>query len=431
MDDLRRRFASLDAIAVPDLRPAIDRRAAALAGPLTGAPVVGGRTLWQGAQRGASAPSFAGIPMLLVVGLLIAALITVVAVGAGWFRLRTTVLPSTQLPHASAPATPVPSAASRNGLIAYSICPASDPEAVGGCVNRIWLMNADGSGARELLPNEPGSQLPIAWLPDGSLVYQTQSAADAGRWSFRTADAAGSSTAAWPIESLCPVDAPTCRATAREGAYSAAGNRLAYTTWVPCVDTTVEGCRWQDGTITVLDIATGRVTPLEASRIPGPLQCCDGYYHPTWSPDGTRLAFATPPFTPWVIDVDGSNAHRLNVSGPFGTEPWWSPDGSTIGSEICGTQPTLYLIGPGGGGARTVEFDGCDFHWTLDGRIVFSGYPSPTGLWVMDADGGNLRRLDDSVAALTEAGCLICPLPPSIGPVNGYGLWQPVAEAQP
>jgi hypothetical protein len=293
-------------------------------------------------------------------------------------------------------------------------------------------MNADGSGARELLPNEPGSQFPIAWLPNGSLLFQSQSAADGGvGGTFRMTDGAGASTPAWPIESLCPVEAPTCLVTARDGAYSPDGNQLAYTTWVRCTDTTAEGCRLQDGTITVLDIATGRVTLLEASRIAGPLKCCDFYYHPTWSPDGTRLAFAMPPLTTFVINADGSNSHRLGAPGESGTSPWWSPDGSAISSVMCGSQPTLYLVQPDGGGARTVQFNGCDFHWTLDGRIVFSDYPTPTGLWVMDADGGNLRRLDDSVSALTEAGCVICPLPPSSGPVNGNGLWQPVVEDQP
>jgi hypothetical protein len=46
------------------------------------------------------------------------------------------------------------------------------------------------------------------------------------------------------------------------------------------------------------------------------------------------------------------------------------------------------------------------------------------------AEAGDAQRLDDPVSTLTEAGCLICPLPPSIGPVNGNGLWQPAQEDQ-
>ena len=47
--------------------------------------------------------------------------------------------------------------------------PASSPTRLG---DRIWVVNADGTDAHELLPNVPGSQSPLAWSGDGSrLLY--------------------------------------------------------------------------------------------------------------------------------------------------------------------------------------------------------------------------------------------------------------------
>ena len=58
-------------------------------------------------------------------------------------------------------------------------------------------------------------------------------------------------------------------------------------------------------------------------------------YHPTWSPDGERIAFVrgeVPPGGPgklWVIDAEGSNPHVL-LDTPLAMFPTWSPDGARI-----------------------------------------------------------------------------------------------------
>jgi Tol biopolymer transport system component len=296
------------------------------------------------------------------------------------------------------------------------------------------VVNNDGTGARELRPDEPGSQYPIAWSPDGSkLLYSSEA------WGNDLAitDAAGSAPEVLPNDSLCPVAAQDCHASLSNVAFSPDGGRLAYAIFTdvdpsasPCGD---GGCELADGTIAVFEIATGRVTRLDASEISGPLKCCDGYYAPSWSADGTRLAFAKPPLTSFTISVDGSDLRRLVPvgEGASGTAPLWSPDGSTIASMVCGTRPAIYLVQPDGGDLRTLEEDACDLQWTRDGRIVFSRSDDPSlSNWIMDADGGNVRRLDDTIAALTAAGCIVC----RVGDVDRFArmaLWQPVTTDQP
>jgi len=429
MDDFRRRFASLDAVAVPDLAAEIDRRTAALAVG-TVFPVAGRTTRRSTVTPGRAGwgRRFAAVPVLLV-ALLLVALIATLALGGGWW-LRSIVPPptsSTTLAPSALPsvdASPSRSTPPRLGVIAYAVCSRPDPQGSTPCGGdwRIWVVNADGTGAHELLPDEPGSQQPITWSPDGSkLLYSS----DALGEDLAMTDAAGSEPEVLPNESLCPIEATNCHASLGSIRFSPDGARLAY-----AIFTRADGsgcCGLDDGVIAVREMATARVTTLDASRIPGPLQCCDGYYAPSWSADGTRLAFAMPPLASFTIEVDGSDLRRITPAGEYGTAPKWSPDGAAIATSLGGSTPVIYAVGPAGGDVRTVARDASDPEWTLEGRLVFT---RSGGNWIMDADGGSVRRLDDTIAALTAAGCMVCAIRDGDRLV-GPGLWQPVPGIQP
>jgi Tol biopolymer transport system component len=398
MDDLRRRFRSLDALVAPDLGAEIERRLP----PGRLDPVVAGRTSLRRPFRPLSA--------LLVTALLLVALVAALLMGAGrWLRSTVTV----------------PSAAPRAGLIAYTVCDRFEPTDPSGCAGdpRIWVMDFDGTGARELRPGEPGSQTLLGWSPDGSrLLYRSDALGD----DFGLTDATGTEPERLSLRALCPAEAPTCRVSTGQVAFSPDGSRLAYAIFTGTEDP-------GDGTIAVFELATGRVTVLTASRIAGPRQCCDGYYTPSWSADGTRLAFAMPPLTSFTIAADGSDLRALgSLAARVGTEPRWSPDGSRIATVECG-DPTIYVSRPDGSDIRSFNADACEFHWTLDGRLAVtrpylrSAGDPPPGTWILDPESGGLERVDDTVAALTAAGCLVCPLPAGDGRVIGDGFWQPAA----
>jgi TolB protein len=137
------------------------------------------------------------------------------------------------------------------------------------------------------------------------------------------------------------------------------------------------------------------------TNVSGSHQDCD----PEWSPDGTQLVVTTSAsHGAFVVtmDVDGSNRMRLTR----GFEPDWSPDGSTIVFVQPGDETDVATIAADGTGLTDLTFTSNRSEsfpaYSPDGTaIVFSQnrtaeLSSPSDLWTMDADGLNLLQLTDT-----------------------------------
>jgi Tol biopolymer transport system component len=375
-----------------------------------------------------------------------------IAAGSGLMRLTAVVPPVPPLPSQAAEfMTPAPTPSATvvpeptPGVVAYTVREGGPP-GDGMAPSRIWLVNADGSGAHEFLADVPGDQEILGWSPDGSrLLYLVprgggiEHAADV----FAT-DAAGSVP-----ELICAADAGQCPDV---GSLSPDGSRLAYVI--------TEGPRATAiSTIAILDLSTMQVTKLDSTRTTGARLCDsaarDRLSTPGWSPDGTRLVFAREGIigktrdgacrasTVLVVNVDGSGLLEITSPDMLAYGPSWSPDGARIVFDGDERKPTtalwatdLYTIRPDGTDMRRLTTDGLTgwAGWTRNGQIVFGHSLSGgffAGVRLMNTDGtGDVQIDENTVADLTAVGCTICPYAPA-GPGAAAGggprlaYWQP------
>jgi Tol biopolymer transport system component len=149
-----------------------------------------------------------------------------------------------------------------------------------------------------------------------------------------------------------------------------------------------------------------------------------------FSVDGSRLAYWSQASTagPWdlvVVDADGSNPVTVasGILEPTGVAPSWSPDGATIAfsartasaegsscpghgsqnGDFCSSR--IFLAPADGSGARQVgdpDMDARSPDFSPDGNTIAFGGGNATfnfgvHLYLMDADGSNVRQLSDVI----------------------------------
>ena len=482
MDDLRRRFATLDGVRAPDLWDAIGTRAADLGPVATVTPV---RQAVLRSRRSAGRPlivllAAAAVLVILVAGALL--------VGSGPVKRPAVVPPAastligpTMDPSSTPTANPTTSATppSPVRLVAYTV---SEP--IKDCqrplrslcsVERVWVVNVDGTGAHEL-PQDAVRGV-LGWTRDGSRIMYSDNG------NLAMTDATGSmieivpnrpwcpsgdkradceitfveggaatSPLLVPDRTLCPAQVrdDNCQADIEEGiAVSPDGTRIAYVI--------SEGRELDLSTVVTYDLSSGRVTRLQSTRSRGDFQCrtsaSEGVNgQPAWSPDGTKLTFERQVIGPlrnggcqatvYAVDADGSNLVQLVPERMVALAPSWSPDGTRIAFHSATPEPTypsdgaakadIYTIRPDGHDLRQLTDDGTSVfaRWTSDGRIVYTHLQSLSDAggtaetWIMDADGGNrIQVADIDLKAMTALGCTVCPF--TSGGQSGLGYWQP------
>jgi len=125
-------------------------------------------------------------------------------------------------------------------------------------------------------------------------------------------------------------------------------------------------------------------------------------FWPTWSPDGTKLAFiserADGTASLHTIKPDGSAVRRLTHT-INAYMPTWSPDGARI-AFLCRGSSVICLIDPNGGNLfdLTADYDiiGTLPRWMPNNeQLIFEvdNASIRNGIYVIHADGSNLRRL--------------------------------------
>ncbi len=242
----------------------------------------------------------------------------------------------------------------------------------------LYLMNGDGSEVRRLMQPPSGlspSQRPRkdmpAWSADYTMVAYVSSPGDQGGIYVVGADGHGSHLVLdrGQLKGLSALS------------WSPSGSEIAFEAYnfgeVPANQVNRE--------IYVLDLQTG--TYRNITNDPADDE------HPSWSPDGSRLIFASSRQGGgvFVMAADGSGVTRL----ASGASPDWSPDGSRI---VYGLDGEIFTMNADGSGQTQLTVSpGRDIspNWSPDGSmIVFdSERDGNEEIYVMNADGSNQTRL--------------------------------------
>jgi WD40 repeat protein len=161
-----------------------------------------------------------------------------------------------------------------------------------------------------------------------------------------------------------------------------------------------------DGSRLAFDVQVGGDTEIYVVDADGSnlskLTSTDGWnFLPAWSPDGSRIAYVHASKSNhdiWLMNADGSNPVRLTHDPDFDLNPTWSPDAGRLAFESNRTgSPEIYVMNVDGSNVSKLTdapgFDGSPA-WSPDGRrIAFVSDRDGPGVYLMESDGTGIRKL--------------------------------------
>ncbi|MBZ0275153.1 MAG: DPP IV N-terminal domain-containing protein [Anaerolineae bacterium] len=232
-----------------------------------------------------------------------------------------------------------------------------------------YLMDADGANLHRLL--ETGNSFGAVWSPDGRLIAFIKEEDDNDN--VYVMDADGSNPRRL-------TDGPSISLSL---AWSPDSQQIAFVSYR-------DRNPQFNYDIYVVDVDTAELHRLTQEPV---LE-----QYPEWSPDGRFITFTQQGShygeDIYIMNADGSDRHLL-VDDAWGLSPVWSHDGLHIAFyNTLGRNSGIYVMDADGSNVRHLVTNlAVDPAWSPDDRTL--AYVSNGGIWVMDADGSNRLRLTD------------------------------------
>ncbi|MDD3732014.1 MAG: DPP IV N-terminal domain-containing protein, partial [candidate division Zixibacteria bacterium] len=125
-------------------------------------------------------------------------------------------------------------------------------------------------------------------------------------------------------------------------------------------------------------------------------------FHPAWSPDGSKIVFASlrsGNADIWLVPVDGGTPVQITDNPDAEHHPQWSPDSkSIIFTSIQGEDADICIVPAVGGPVKKLvagpSFDDCAY-FSHDGSMIVykSRREGNSELWIARSDGSQPRHL--------------------------------------
>jgi len=203
----------------------------------------------------------------------------------------------------------------QNRLIAFtgSAKPALSAAQAESRTGRIWIIDADGKNAREVVPTGvSGVVFYPSWFPDGHQL----AVVDALELAIKRVDSSGGAAVALTRRDEVLTGMPSVSPDGR---------------WIAFAGQANTGQRYDQlqNSIWLLDVSAGAVRRLESTPAQGRA--------PSWSPDGQRVAFESDRggllrmfYAVYIVNRDGSALRQITDYALNANHPVWSPDGKQL-----------------------------------------------------------------------------------------------------